>query len=235
MQKFRAQDLVFDYNHKDEITGFYSIFPRASALPARLKTHVNGNYFGVLNPASPLFIEDAAVDENGEFLFDENGEHLPLDNGGFNAIVVYNDIDLESYHQVGGDLEVNSRIGNQIVYMNRHKETEFDEILVEESKTYTANKGSILLGKYDNRPIIIDNVLKIEVTKISQNGYNNSARIDFVAYYKVGNSRITSHTGLKGVTKTMSTCGRLKTDDFDIDVDIIPVSIVSKPKKILYA
>lgn len=211
----------FDYNHKDEIAGFYSIFPRASALPARLKTHVNGNYFGVLNPASPLFIEDAAVDENGEFLFDENGEHLPLDNGGFNAIVVYNDIDLESYHQVGGDLEVNSRIGNQIIYMNRHKETEFDEILVEESKTYTANKGSILLGKYDNRPIIIDNVLKIEVTKISQNGYNNSARIDFVAYYKVGNSRITSHTGLKGVTKTMSTCGRLKTDDFDIDVDII--------------
>lgn len=211
----------FEYDEDDRINGFLSIFPRASALPARLKTHVNGNYFGVLEPAKPLFIEDAAVNENGEFVFDNNGDHVALDNGGLDAIVVYCDIDLESYHQVGGDLEVNRRIGNQIVYMNRHKETEFDEIFVEVGKTYEAKNGSVALGSFDRRPIFVDNVVKIEVTKVSQNGYNNSARIDFVAYYKVGNSRITSHTGLKGVTKTMMTCGRIVNEDFDLEVDII--------------
>lgn len=211
----------FEYDNEDRIVGFSSIFPRASALPARLKTHVNGNHFGVLQPDKPLFIEDAAINPDGSFAFDENGDHIPLDNGGLDAIVVYQDIDFESYHQVGGDLEVNRRIGNQIVFMNRHKETEFDEILVKEGETYTARNGSVTLGVFDRRPIAVDNVVKIEVTKVSQNGYNNSARIDFVAYYKVGNSRITSHTGLKGVTKTMMTCGHIYSDDFEMEVDIL--------------
>ena len=210
-----------EYDDEDRVDGFLSIFPRASALPARLKTHVNGNSFGVLKPAKPLFIEDAAIKEDGSFLLDENGEHIPLDNGGLDAIVVYQDIDFDSYHQVGGDLEVNRRIGNQIVFMNRHKETEFDEILVEAGQIYHAHNGSVTLGKFDRRNITVDNVVKIEVTKVSQNGYNNSARIDFVAYYKVGNSRITSHTGLKGVTKTMMTCGSIYSDDFEIEVDIL--------------
>ena len=215
--------LINDSN--SDVIGFRTIFPIGSSLPARLKTHLNGDAFGLVRSDKAIFIQDIINAE--EYL--KGAAPVVKDSTFLDAIVVYDEIDFPTYRMVAGDIEVSPRIGNQIVMMNRHIEMSFDgreSLEVEEGRFYHSNNGMIKIGTSEDEPVFIRNVHKIFVKEISETGYSTSIRIDYVAYYKTGNARITSHSGFKGVTKVMSTCGSIEFngpagDIKHLDVDLL--------------
>lgn len=213
-------------NGDGDVIGFNTIFPIGSSLPARLKTHLNGDAFGLVKPDDAIFIQDIINAE--EYL--KGAAPITKDNTFLNAIVVYDKIDFPTYRMVAGDIEVSPRIGNQVVMMNRHIEMSFDgreSLEVEEGKFYHSKNGMIKIGTSDDEPVLIRNVHKIFVKEIAETGYSTSIRIDYVAYYKTGNARITSHSGFKGVTKVMSTCGFIEFNDMNGDTQSVDVDLIA--------
>lgn len=72
------------------------MFKVGQALPARFKTHLNGNAFGVSNPSKAIFLQD---------VIEKDGQLVTKDNTLVDAIMVYNDIEIESYRLVGGEMK----------------------------------------------------------------------------------------------------------------------------------
>lgn len=204
-----------------DIVSYTTIFPRKSALPARFKTHIHGGAFSLISPDSALFLQDMIEDKDGNL--------VDKDDTLRNVIIVYERIEKDTYRLVGGEIEVTEKIGNQYCLMNRHIETAFDGIeslCVEAGKTYVSKNGFVKLGTSDGKPVFVENVYSIAVTSVQETGFSDSIRIDYVAKYHAGNSRITSHTGLKGVTKVMKTCGNITFEGKDgneiqLEVDAI--------------
>ena len=216
-KEFQAPGFQVFKDENGGFVGYSSLFKIGQALPARFKTHLNGNAFGVSNPSKAIFLQD---------VIEKDGQLVTKDNTLVDAVMVYNDIELESYRLVGGEIEVSPKVGKEIVFTPRHIETEFDEIDVKVGETIYSKGGYIKIGSRGGESIYIDMVDHIQITSIEESGYNGSARIDYVAYYKAGNARITSQTGLKGVTKTMRSCGKIKIhedgkEDKVVDVDIV--------------
>lgn len=190
-----------------DITDFLTVFPRASALPARLKSHLNGNAFGLTEFDEAMFLQDCIV---------RNGKLVTKDDTFKNILVVYEKVEPDTCRLVGGEIEVSPDIGNLVCFTSRHIETAFDgldSVVVEEGKYYESDNGFVLLGTSDGEKIFVENVYGIEVKSIQETGYSDSIRIDYVAYYRSGNARITSHSGLKGVTKVMRDCGTISFTD----------------------
>lgn len=209
------------YNEEGDVNGYYTIFPVKSALPARLKTHLNGDAFRLEKPDEVIFLQDLIRNEDNQL--------VTKDSTFRNALMVYEKIDEDSYRMVAGDIEVSPRIGREIVLQDRHIETEFDgpeSLLVEEGKEYFSKGGVVKLGTYNGVPVIVDGVYKIFIKEIKEVGFSEAIRIDYTAYYKAGNARITSHTGLKGVTKVMQDCGDIEFVDKDGNLRFERVDIV---------
>ena len=190
----------FKVMQKDgEVTGFYSIFPPKQNVPARLKTHLHSEAYNCINHDTALFLQDLAEDEDGNL--------VTKDKTFRNLVVLISEIEEDSYRFGAGEIEVSPRFAKEVVYKDKHRELQLDEIFIEEGMRYKAKNGRILIGKFEDGPRTIELVDEIEVIKIEPTGFTNSYRIEYVSFNRACNSRIVSLTGLKGVTKVMNNIG----------------------------
>jgi hypothetical protein len=184
-----------------KVWGFKSIFPPKQNLPARWKTHLHGEAFSYINADKSFFIQDTYINEKGE--------RVTKDNTLRNMIVLFEEIDKETYRFGAGEIEVSEKFGKEVLFMSKHRELQLDEVFIRKGTIYDSVKGRIKIGMHNEELRTIDNVDSIKVLDIQETGFNNSYRIEYIAYSKASNSRITSQTGLKGVTKVMKNLGHI--------------------------
>lgn len=184
-----------------KVWGFKSIFPPKQNLPARWKTHLHGEAFSYINADKSFFIQDTYINEEGE--------RVTKDNTLRNMIVLFEEIDKETYRFGAGEIEVSEEFGKEVLFMSKHRELQLDEVFIRKGTIYDSVKGRIKIGMHNEELRTIDNVDSIKVLDIQETGFNNSYRIEYIAYSKASNSRITSQTGLKGVTKVMKDLGHI--------------------------
>lgn len=190
--------------------GFKSIFPPKQNVPARLKTHLHGEAYSFKRPDSAIFLQDA--------IFKDNQSWVTKDDTLRDMIVVFEEMDTESKRFVGGEIEVSKSFGSEIVFTKKHRELQLDQVFLEEGRIYTSKSGRIKIGMYEEEVRTIDQVDKIEVLSIKETGFAKGYRIEFIAYSRATNSRITSNTGFKGVTKVMANMGKIHSGDIKINV-----------------
>ena len=196
----------------DKTLGFKTLFPPKQNVPSRLKTHLHGEAYDYSSPDDAIYLQDV--------IYNEDGTWVTKDKTFRNMVVLFDEIDPESYRFAAGEIEVSESFGSEIVKMNKHRELQLDELFLEEGKTYSSVNGRIKIGMYEEEMRSIDNVDKIDVLKIDQTGLENSYRIEYVSYHKASNARIVSHTGLKGVTKVMKNLGYVQYGSKEIPVDL---------------
>lgn len=199
---FKAPGYETVYNENGSVYGIRSLFKPAQSLPARLKTHLHGEAYSYLNPDNAIYLQDA--------VFNEDGTYKAKDDTLRNMIVVFEEIDEDSYRFGAGEIEVSERFGTEVVHMKKHKEVQLDEVFIRAGNSYQSNKGKIKIGTIDGELRSIDLVDEIYVTSIQETGFSKGYQIEYIAYNKASNARITSQTGLKGVTKVMAGCGYIK-------------------------
>lgn len=190
--------------------GFKSIFPPKQNVPARLKTHLHGEAYSFKRPDSAIFIQDTILDKSGVL--------KTKDNTLRNMIVLFEEMDVEAKRFVGGEIEVSKSFGSEIVFTKKHRELQLDAIFLEEGKTYVSRNGSIKIGMHEEEVRTIDQVDKIKVLSVKETGFAKGYRIEFIAYSRATNSRITSNTGFKGVTKVMANMGKIHSGDVVMNV-----------------
>ena len=185
--------------------GFKTLFPPKQNVPSRLKTHLHGEAYNYIKPDQAIYLQDA--------IYQEDGSWVTKDSTLRNVIVLFEEIDPESYRFGAGEIEVSKEFGNEIVVMKKHRELQLSQIFLKEDETYYAHNGTIKIGKCaedETKIRTIENVDHIKVLKVEETGFGNGYRIEFMSYNKASNARVVSQTGFKGVTKVMADLGKVK-------------------------
>ena len=191
--------------YKEMPEGFISLFPPKQNVPARLQTHLLGNSFPLSNNSQSIIQQDNLV------VYDDFGSRsmAPKDECLREAIIVFHPTE-ESNRFLGGEIEIDNSIAQELLQVNNNLEDCFESLNVEEGKTYYPNfkdftLGISLTGQYVN----LRNFKEFTVKSIEITGINSSKKIRITGYKYAGNCRIISNTGLKGVTKVVNNLGQI--------------------------
>ena len=199
--------------YKELPEGFISIFPPKQNVPARLQTHLLGNAFSLSNSSQSIIQQDNIID------YDDLGRRAlkPKDSCLREAIIVYHPTE-ESGRFLGGEIEIDNSIANELLQVNNNLEDCFSEINVEEGKTYYPNFKDFTLGiSLTGQYIVLRNFKEFTIKSIEITGINSSRKIRISGYKHAGNCRITSNTGLKGVTKVVNNLGNIELHHSNIE------------------
>ena len=181
--------------------GFTSIFPFSQNIPARLQTHLLGEALSLPNSAQSIIQQDNLI---------IGKELVSKDNTLKEAIVVFHPIEQDTCRFMGGELEVSSNISDELVIINKNIEENFDQCFVEAGKSYYPDGKNFILGNSIlNENITLTGFKEIHITRIKTTSINGSKKIYFNGIKRAGNARITSNTGLKGVSKTLNSLGTI--------------------------
>lgn len=199
--KFLAPGFMENLGANGEVESFTSIFPPKQNIPSRWKTHIHGNSFSYINPDEAIFVQDLKED-----IF---GNMSTKDSSLRNMIVMFEEIDEDTYRFAAGEIEVSQSFSSQIVIAQKHKEIQLDELdtrIVKGAKI-SSSGGRIKIGVHDGEDRFIDLVDYINVIDVNKTGIGETYRIDYISSHRSANCRITSNTGLKGVTKAVVDTG----------------------------
>lgn len=188
--------------------GFTTIFPVSSNIPARLQTHLLGNAISLFNPDTSIIQQDNVI---------VDGKLVPKDNTYRKAICVFHPMNDETCRLMAGEIEVLSSVADTLVSVTKNIEDNFETLNVEEGKTYELDYKPFLFGvTLMGDEIIIKNAKQITIKSIKMSGINGTQKIYYDLVMKAGNARITSNTGVKGVTKVRNNLGKIV---FDYEVE----------------
>ena len=194
---FRAP--AFEMNH----LGGKSIFPFASNIVARLKTHVLGEAYNIIDSDHSPFKHD---------IFFKDGHKLKFDETNKLALVVFHPMNNTTLSFVAGEMEASPRIAS-----TQLKEKKHYNVTVKSEKDLRVKVGQNYIctnGRYDltqgkiinpdtNEEIdntnTIYNIVSFTVTNIVPLSCSDY-KITVEQIMKAGNARIISKTGLKAVT-----------------------------------
>ena len=191
---------------KESEKGFVSVFPPKQNVPARLQTHLLGNCYPLSNPATSVFQQDNVISRDA----DNNRLMVMKDKCLRKAITVFSPINPDTNHLAGGEIDIGNTIAEELLKVNNNLEDCFSELNVVEGKTYYPNFRDFTLGvSLTGQFIILKNFKEFTVESITITGINSSKKIKITGYKHAGNCRITSNTGLKGVTKVVNNLGKI--------------------------
>lgn len=203
------------YNQRnDEPPYVGTVFPLKQNIPSRLKTHVLGDCFEVLNPVKkPIFDQD---------YIEVDGVVQAKDNGLIGAVIVFDDMELDTGRLMFGEIEQSEDLASTLIIKRKIVHQQFSEITC--SVGTTASNGRIVLGKdLDDKDVVIHGIKGGVVISIMRDDINQSAKIVTNTYIEAGNARIVNPFGLKGFTKTKKTLGHLEMTDGRM----IPVQLIT--------
>ena len=192
--------------YKEMPEGFISLFPPKQNVPARLQTHLLGNSFPLSNPSQSIIQQDNLIE------YDELGTRImvPKDSCLREAVIIFSPIE-ESGRFLGGEIEIDNSIANELLQVNNNLEDCFSEINVEEGKTYYPNFKDFTIGiSLTGQYVVLRNFKEFTIKSIDITGINSSRKIRISGYKYAGNCRIISNTGLKGVTKVVNNLGEIE-------------------------
>lgn len=185
-----------------------SIFPSKQSLPARIKAHVLNDSVMADIPARSL-ISGQTYGSNS----------LTADRNLINALCVFLPIDEESYTLAGGEIHISSDVANEPVSFNKRFSYPLKKLFIKPNTTYRFNSLSSsskhvgILG--NGMPAVIDNIgSSIDILDIDES-YDDSEGVSYtsintIIHSSVGNSRIISSSGIKGVTLVRNDLGFIK-------------------------
>lgn len=213
-EPFMFRNVGYSENLKDPVPSILTIFGNQQSLAARLKTHALGEHLKLENPSESVFTQDYIIDGNVFTRKDDCQKE---------AIVVFHPMDKHTKRFVSGEVEIAASIASQALEVSFSIEEMFSEIFVEKGKTYQPAYKTFTVG-LNNLSSHIDlyNFKTITVLSIDTTSIANSYKIRFKGVCRAGNCRITSTTGLKGVTKVLTNTGKIMFKNVqDVDSQIL--------------
>ena len=199
---------------------FYCLFEGKQNLSARLKTHYLGDAKRVFDADLSCFQQDCIIStiEDGKKVLLSKDETLKK------GIIVFAPIEWDTKRFVAGEAEVSANIADTLVVNTDSVNVSFVSKLGVRVKhdigvvVKVAKDQEVVLG-YDDElePVTLpQGVLSYTITKINQASTGGLSKLYFEAVMKAGNARIVSDTGLKFVSKVMTSLGTIvipKQDD----------------------
>ena len=180
--------------------GFVSIFAPAQNVPARHQTHTLGDSFVLSDPSQSVIQQDNII---------VDGKMVSKDNSLKKAITLFHPIE-ENGRFLSGEIEIDETIASQLLKVSANIEDCFSDLNVKVGKTYYPNFKDFVLGiNLLEDEVIISNAQEIYVKDIVTTGINSSRLLKLTVVKRADNARITSNTGLKGVTKVVSDLGQI--------------------------
>lgn len=184
---------------------YWSLFASKQNVPARLKTHLLSNGYALDKPDLSVFQQDCLLSDDKKTL-------LPKDNTMREAIIVFDSMNKETLRFVGGEIEASERIAKSLAHLPQTLHLVFNESSppLEIGKLYTPNFEEFQVG-LDNemQPVIIRDVKEFTVKSVEAVGIAGTMQVKLDTVIRVGNARIISNTGLKGVTKVKTRLGKI--------------------------
>ena len=180
--------------------GFISIFPPAQNVPARHQTHTLGDSFILSNPCQSVIQQDNVI---------ENGVMVSKDASLKKAYTVFHPTE-ESGRFLSGEIEIDETIASQLLEVAANIEDCFTSLNVKVGQTVFPHFKDFVLGvNLMDDEVIISNAQEIYVRDIVTTGINSSRLLKLTVVKRADNARITSNTGLKGVTKVVADLGQI--------------------------
>lgn len=187
--------------YKPTSDGFYSIFPAAQNVPARTQTHLLGDSFKISNSCQSIYQQDNLM---------ENGVLVPKDKSLKAGVVVFHPIE-ESGRFLSGEIEIDTYIAGQLLEVTTNVEDCFKELHVKKGETYSPKFEDFVIGINNlDDEVIISNATEINILDVFTTGISGAKRIKMKVTKRADNARITSNTGLKGVTKVVTQLGQIQ-------------------------
>lgn len=181
--------------------GFISIFPPAQNVPARHQTHTLGDSFRLSNPCQSVIQQDNII---------VNGNMVSKDSSLKKAFTVFSPIE-ESGRFLSGEIEIDETIASQLLEVAANIEDCFASLNVKVGQTVFPHFKDFVLGiNLMDDEVIISNAQEIHVRDIVTTGINSSRLLKLTVVKRADNARITSNTGLKGVTKVVADLGQIQ-------------------------
>jgi hypothetical protein len=200
-QPFMFRNTGYSENLRDTVPSILTIFDNKQSLAARLKTHSLGEHLKIENPSNSVFTQDYII--NGDVF-------TRKDDCQREAFIVFHPMDPDTKRFVSGEIEIAATIAAQALEVSFSIEEIFSEVLVEAGKTYQPSFKTFTVGLNNlSSPIDLYNFKTITVLSIDATSIANSFKIRFKGICRAGNCRITSSTGLKGVTKVLTNTGKI--------------------------
>lgn len=192
--------------YKNNADNFSTIFESKQNIPARLKTHLLGDAKNLYTPSLSVYQQDCLI---------KDGKLISKDSTLRKAIIVFRSMDDKTNYLVHGEGEISQDLSNTLVY---NDETYYvnlvnkDGVTIEHQldKEIICNNERVLIGfDKDFEPIYINNVHSYTVKKLINQTLTGMLKLKVSTVQKVGNARITSNTGLKFVSKTITNLGKI--------------------------
>lgn len=175
-----------------------TIFPIKPNIPARFKTHVVGDAFKAEAYDQPIFDEDVIPElPNGtdETLINAVCVFLPIENDG---------------RFLCGEIESSERFSKNRVMKREIIKADFAIVAVKEGQEIVPKNGKVIIGIDSNEDeVSLFGFDSVRIISIERLGIGGSQKIVAECVKKIGSSRITSSTGIKGVTKPRFDLGTL--------------------------
>lgn len=200
-----------------------SIFPAKQNMVARLKTHCISDAYELKFPSNSVFFQDMLPNK-------ETKQYEPRDNCLREAIVVFSLMGTHDTRFVCGEIEVSKAFCETELWVEEAISEQFLSLNISEGETIVNPHGKIVIGtKIDEtfEYIYAHEVVCVSITPIGMMGVQ---RVRLKVKRLVGNSRIDSNTGLKGVTKCKGNLGEIEFPDRVIKPDMVVGMNATKAK-----
>ena len=211
----------FKTDHKTN--SLTSIFPPKQNVVARLKTHLIADAYELKDSANSVFFQDNLPNQ-------EKKIYEPKDLCLRKTVVVFESMDRDSQRFVCGEIEVSKSFAETELFVEETITEQFEEVYIQVGETITSQSGRIKIGmKLDETEKYIH---AHEVKCISRTlvGLLGVEKVRLKIKRAVGNSRIDSNTGLKGVTKVKGNLGTIQFPDQTIVPEMIVGMNATKAK-----
>lgn len=184
------------------------IFKSAQNIPSRVGCHIIADAYSCVTPDRSVFQQDNVIVklEDGTLRLDLK------DNCSKEAIVVFHPMNQDNLRFAGGEIEITNQLSEVLIIVNKTLEIEFKDMNLVEGQVFVAiGSNPVTLG-YDleDHPIELNSVKKCTILGIEPSSINNTYKLRTKLEMTAGNARITSNTGLKGVTKVRPYLGKIQ-------------------------
>lgn len=206
------------YNILDKQGTFTSIFPPASNIAARLKTHTTADAYELAHfEANSQYIQDYVWKANGKQESDAtlNGSYISKDHCYKEALVVIHSFEDEDSVRrnrfLYGEIEASKSITGQSVLVDGNVKAQFEEIYLSiGEKKESDSQGKVVIGiDLELQPVYVYDCKSVRLERIVNEGTQGVQKLALRIERVAGNCRFDSNTGLKGFTKTKPNLGKI--------------------------
>jgi hypothetical protein len=186
--------------YKETGKSFFSIFPPAQNIVARLKTHLISDAIALRNPATSVIAQDCLYDPTTD-------SYVSRDDCLSESVVVF--CRMSSHGRfLAGEIEASPKYVSQQIMQSVSITDMFNEINLKIGESVHCPSGKFVVGvDVQDKPIEVKNINEIKLESLTHSGTLGARKLRLLLTKTAGNARIDSNTGLKGVTKCKPNLG----------------------------